>query len=259
MTSIEFSVDTRGIARLVLNRPEVRNAFDRETMESISEAFHSLSSEVRVVVISGAGKVFCAGGDLDMMKRAGEMTAQENIEAASRMRKMFDVINSCAVPTIARVHGACMAGGLGVISCCDVVVAASTTKFSFTEVRLGLVPATISPYVLRKCGYAFARASFLTGERFTAPRAYEVGLVHAVCSDEELDGVVDGYVDMILLGAPKALRSARLLIEKVAATTIEDAATFTPQALAEARASGEAAEGIAAFFEKRKPSWFREV
>lgn len=259
MSPIEFRVDGRGVARLTLNRPEVRNAFDRAMIDAITQTVATLSPEVRVLVINGAGKAFCAGGDLDMMRKAGAATQDENIAAATRMREMFDALDSCPVPTVAVVHGACFAGGLGVISCCDLVVAESATKFAFTEVRIGLVPATISPYAMRKCGYAFARATFLTGERFLAARAREVGLVHALADEENLVAVADEYVEMLLLGAPMALRSAKALIERVSVSSISEAAEFTPQALAAARASGEAVEGITSFFEKRKPNWYTEV
>ncbi|HVL81062.1 MAG TPA: enoyl-CoA hydratase-related protein [Actinomycetota bacterium] len=252
---ISFSTDERGVARLALNRPDVRNAFNDELIAAVTDTVRDLDPSVRVLVLSGEGKVFCAGADLNWMRGMAGYSLDENRADSTRLRTMFEALDECPVPVVGRVHGAAMAGATGLVACCDVAVAAEDTVFAFTEVRLGLVPAVISPFVVRKVGYAFARSMFLTAERFDADRAYEAGLVHRVVPPEELDATVEEYVEAFLAAAPGALRETRRLLEQVVGRQPEDVRELTVQAISEARVGEEGQEGVVAFFEKRPPSW----
>lgn len=252
---LRFDLDDRGVAHLTLDRPDVRNAFDDALISAVTERVADLPDETRVLVLSGAGKVFSAGADLSWMRSMKDFTHAENVEDSTKLRRMFETLDACPVPKVARVHGAAIAGATGLVACCDVAVAAEGTVFAFTEVRLGLVPAVISPYVVRRVGYAFARATFLTAERFDARRAYEAGLVHEVVAPEELDGAVGRYVDAFLAAGPGAVARTRALLDEVWGRPPTDVADRTVEAIAEARVSEEGQEGIASFFEKRKPRW----
>lgn len=254
-TPLRFDVDGRGVARLTLNRPDVRNAFDDELIASISRTVAELPVAVRALVLAGEGKVFSAGADLNWMRSMKDFSYERNVEDSRKLRRMLELLDACPVPVVGRVHGAAIAGATGLVACCDVAVAAEDTVFAFTEVRLGLVPAVISPWVIRKVGYAFARAAFLTAERFDARRAYEVGLVHRVVAPSELDAVVDGYVDGFLASGPEALRETAVLVDHVAGRRPEDVGDRTVETIAGARVSEEGQEGMAAFFEKRDPRW----
>lgn len=253
-----FEVDDRGVATLTLDRPDVRNAFDDELIAAISHRVAELPDDVRVLVLRGAGKVFSAGADLNWMRSMKDFSYSENVEDSRKLRRMFELLDACPVPVVGRVHGAAVAGATGLVACCDVAVAAEGTIFAFTEVRLGLVPAVISPWVVRKTGYAFARAAFLTAERFGAERAYEVGLVHRVVDPDELDDAVEGYVEGFLASGPEALRATRDLVEDVAGRPPAEVGERTVEAIARARVSREGQEGMAAFFEKRSPRWAPE-
>lgn len=245
---IKFERDDRGVAQLQLNRPEVRNAFNAELMEAIVQKTKQPDVGTRVIVLSGAGKIFCAGADLKWMRGGRD---------SGLLREVFEAVDNCPVPVIARVHGAAIAGATGLVAACDLAVAAETTVFAFTEVRLGLVPAVISPYVVRKTGYAFARAAFMTAERFDARRAFEAGLIHRVVAEDKLDETVDSYVDALLAGAPGALVKARNLVNDVTGRRPAEAKSLTVEALSAARFSEEGQEGVAAFLEKRLPSWIK--
>lgn len=253
-----FDVDGRGVAVLTLRRPDVRNAFDDELIAGISRTVAELPDGVRVLVLRGEGKVFSAGADLNWMRSMKDFSYEENVSDSRELRRMFELLDACPVPVVGRIHGAAVAGATGLVACCDVAVAAEGTVFAFTEVRLGLVPAVISPWVVRKTGYAFARAALLTAERFGAERAYEVGLVHRVVSAEELDDVVEGYVEGFLASGPRALRETRDLVDGVAGRPPEEVGERTVETIARARVSEEGQEGIAAFFEKRAPRWAPE-
>jgi methylglutaconyl-CoA hydratase len=252
---IRFETDDRGVARLTLDRPDVRNAFDAELIEAITDAVAGLDPSTRVLVLAGEGKAFCAGADLNWMRGMAGYSLDENRADSTRLRNMFDTLDACPAAVVGRIHGAAMAGATGLVACCDVAVASEDTLFAFTEVRLGLVPAVISPYVLRKVGYAFARAMFLSGERFDADRAYEAGLVHRVVPSADLDATVDEYVDLFLQAAPGAVASTRKLIDAVHGRDPADVRELTVRTIAEARVGEEGQEGMAAFFSKRPPSW----
>ncbi|HVE76608.1 MAG TPA: enoyl-CoA hydratase-related protein [Actinomycetota bacterium] len=255
MTTINFEMDSRGVARLTLNRPEVKNAMNPEMISDVVRTLSELSDDCRVLVIAAAGNVFCAGADLKWM---GQAAMGGTTEDSAILRGLFTAVDQCKVPVVARVQGPAIAGATGLLACCDVVVAAASAVFAFTEVRIGLVPAVISPYVLRKTGYSFARAMFMTGERFDAERAVQGGLVHFAVPDEQLDTKVEEVVSNLVGGAPDALLEARRLLSKVVGRGPEEVADMTVEVLTQRRGSDEAKEGIAAFLEKRKPRWVRE-
>ena len=246
-----------GVEYVSLNRPDVRNAFNEGTITELTWWADSVSRdpEVRAVVLAGHGPVFCAGADLEWMRRMATFTHQENLDDASDMARMFLTLDRLPMPVVGRVHGAAMGGGVGLAAICDIVVAADDTQFGLTEVRLGLIPAVIAPFVIARIGRSAARELFLTGARFPAARARELGLVHAVVPAGGLDAAVRAYLDDLLAGAPGAVRAAKHLIAECCRRSMTEAATLCAEAIAERRASAEGQEGIAAFLEKRKPQW----
>jgi methylglutaconyl-CoA hydratase len=248
-----------GIARLTLNRPERRNAFDEALIAALFEAFTSEAvTQARAVVLRGAGRSFCAGADADWMARAADFSDAENLADAMRLSDMLDAIDRCPAPVIAVVEGACMGGGVGLVACADMVVAEAQASFALSEVRLGILPATISPFVLRAIGTRHARRLFLTAERITAEDALAIGLVHAV--DGDPDAVADGWLKAILLNAPGAVRDAKRLVPQVAGRAIDAALRAeTAATIAARRATDEAREGMAAFLQKRKPGWTNDA
>jgi methylglutaconyl-CoA hydratase len=212
--------------------------------------------DIRVVVLAGRGKSFCAGGDLDWMRRMSGFSEAENLRDAGVLAEMLRVLSTLSKPTIARVHGAALAGGLGLVAACDIAVAAPAASFGTTEVRIGLIPATISPYVINAIGARAARRYFLTAERFDAEEARRLGLVHLVCPSESLDKCTAELAAALLAGGPAALRASKRLIHEVAGRVVDETLIgITVKGIAEMRAAQEAREGIAAFFDKRKPAW----
>lgn len=252
---IIFDVDDRRVATLSLNRPEVRNAFNDKLIAEITRSVQTLPDDVRVLVLKGEGKSFCTGADLHWMRSMAGYSKEENIADSSTLARMFKALDECSVPVVGRIHGAALAGATGLVACCDYVVAGASTIFAFTETRLGLVPAVISPFVMRKVGYSFARAMFLTADTFDAKRAYEVGLVHRVAPDDQLDDAVQEVVESLLKAGPKALIEARGLVDRVWARAPEEVADVTVETIARMRVSEEGQEGVASFLEKRPPNW----
>ena len=252
-------IETQGpVVRVTLNRPEVRNAFNEELIARLTEWALSVGADgpARVAVLAGSGKAFCAGADLTWMSKMVAYTRDENVGDARAMAAMFDALDRLPIPLIGRVHGAALGGGVGLAAVCDIVVAAEDTIFGFTEVKLGIMPAVISPYALAKIGRSAARELFLTGARFTAGRAREIGLVHAVGEDAELDRMVGKYVNDLLTSAPQAVAAAKALIAEVAAAPDRATATaLTAGAIADRRVSPEGQDGMRAFLDKRSPSW----
>jgi methylglutaconyl-CoA hydratase len=242
---------------LTLNRPEVRNAFNAETIAELTTWAAATAADrgVRVVVLAGAGKTFSAGADVGWMSQTVRHTQAQNLADAAATSRMFAAINALPVPVVGRVQGAALGGGAGLAAVCDIVVAEEGAVFGFTEVKLGILPAVISPFVLAKIGPSAARELFLTGARFSATRAREIGLVHAVVPADALDPTVAGYVRECLTGGPEAMAAAKALIPRVVGRPIEEAAPMTAEALAARRVSPEGQEGLTAFLEKRKPSW----
>ncbi|MFN3958305.1 MAG: enoyl-CoA hydratase/isomerase family protein [Parvularculaceae bacterium] len=258
---LTLTIDSRGIARLTLNRPEVKNAFNEDLIGEIADAMGRLNAEksVRVVVMTGAGDAFCAGADLSMMQRVAGYSAAENKQDARRLAHMLHAIYVCEKPVVALVNGHCMGGGVGLASACDIVIAAEEALFALSEVRLGLVPAVISPFVVRAIGVRQARRYFLTGERFDAATAREIGLAHMVAMKARLEATLAGVVDNLLACGPNAQKEAKALIRLVAHRPIDEAVVEeTAGLIARVRASEEGKEGVSAFLEKRKPNWIRD-
>ena len=242
---------------LTLNRPDVRNAFNDQVIVELTAwaATINADDDVRCVVLAGAGKTFCAGADITWMSNALAYTHDENVQDANAMARMFAALDTLPVPLVGRIHGAALGGGAGLASVCDVVVTDENAVFGFTEVKLGILPSVISPYALAKIGRSAARELFLTGMRFSALRAKEIGLVHAVVPVDQLDVMVTLYVNEMLSAAPDALATAKALIPRVWARGASDAAGLTAEAIAAQRVSEEGQEGLRAFLEKRKAKW----
>jgi len=245
------------VAQVTLNRPEVHNAFDAELVARLTATFEELCEreDVRVVVLRGAGASFCAGADLQWMRAMINYSYAQNLEDARALARMFEVIDHCPKPVIARVHGAAMGGGVGLVAVCDLVLATPDVRFAFSEVRLGLIPAVIAPYVVRKIGYGHARALFLTGERFDAETACRIGLVHRVVSAERLDEAIHQTIANLLQNGPQAMASAKMLLHATQTLPVDELRSLTIARIAELRVSPEGQEGIRAFLEKRKPSF----
>src|SRR3954469_8310737 len=249
-----------GVARISLNRPEVRNAFDDALIAALAKSFAELDadSSVRVVVLAGNGPAFCAGADLNWMKRMAGYSYDENLRDARGLADMLSTLARMDKPTIARVHGPAFAGGTGLVAACDIAVGAPEAKFCFSEAKLGLSPATISPYVLRAIGPRAASRYFLTAEVFDAAEALRIGLLSAVVPAAELDAFIGQLAEHLLAGGGGAHARIKDLVRDVAGRPIDDALKAdTARRIAEIRASPEGKEGVASFLEKRKPSWKR--
>lgn len=245
------------VARVVLARPEVRNAFDDVLIRELTAAFQAVGEDedTRVVVLSGDGPSFCAGADIAWMRKAGSYSREENEADAGRMARMLRTIDACPRPVVALVHGAAIGGGVGLVAAADIAIAAEGTVFSLAEVRLGILPSVISPYVLRAIGPRQARDLFLTGDRFDARHALRIGLVHAVVPPDGLEAAGVKKIESLLVAGPEALTVAKGLIEEVTGKSPEEAMPLTVRTIAERRASEEAKEGLSAFLEKRPPAW----
>ena len=248
------------VERLTLNRPDVRNAFNEHVIAELSEwaartREAAVRHDIRAVVIAGAGKVFCAGADVTWMSKTVHYTEEENLRDAIAMSRMFAAINELPVAVIGRIQGAALGGGAGLAAVCDIVAAEDTTLFGFTETKLGILPAVISPFALAKIGQAAARELFLTGARFSAARAKEMGLVHTVVPAGELDAAVDRYLQELSTAGPEAVAAAKALIPNVWGRPIADAMPLTAAAIAARRVSPEGQEGLRAFLGKRKARW----
>ena len=255
----EFLITRRegAVEYLTLNRPEVRNAFNVQMIADLTAWATKIyeDEDVRCVVVAGAGKTFCAGADIGWLSQAVEFTHDENVQDANAAERMFMALDTLPVPLIGRIHGAAVGGGAGLASICDVAVTEEHAVFGFAEVKLGILPAVISPYVLAKIGRSATRELFLTGIRFGAQRAKEIGLVHAVVAAGRLDATVAMYVNEVLASGPEAIATAKALIPRVWARGASDAAGQTAEAIAAQRVSAEGQEGLRAFLEKRKAKW----
>lgn len=244
------------VGTITLDRPESRNALDRDLMIELTQMVSTLSYDgTRVIVLDGAGTAFCAGADVEWMRKARDLDHDDNVADAAVARNLFETIDGCPRAVVARVHGAALGGGAGLVACADVAVAAHDARFGFTEARLGLIPATVSPYVLRKIGPGHARALFTTGERFDAAHALAIGLVHRVCAPEELEHAVADTVLAYLACGPDAIAASKQLVrDATGAMALPDLA----ERLAVTRAGNEAREGLDAFLGKRPPAWSPE-
>jgi methylglutaconyl-CoA hydratase len=245
------------VLHVTLNRPEVHNAFNDELIAEAIELFTNLP-DARAVVLRSEGPNFCAGADLNWMSRMVSYTREENVRDSANLAKMYAVINECPLPVVGRIQGAAIGGGVGLVAVCDVAICASDSKFGLSEVKLGILPAVISPYVIGKIGATHARALFLTGERFDAERALRIGLVHRVVADAAaLDGAVEETLQQLRTSGPEAVRDCKKLIAHVASHELIDAIPYTISAIATRRTSDEGQQGMQAFLKKEKAPWAR--
>jgi len=249
------------VARVWLNRPEQHNSLAAELVAELTSALHELALDptVRIVVLGGYGPSFCAGADIGLMKASAHATFDQNLAEAERLAGLFSTLADLPKPTIARLHGAVLGGGVGLACACDIAVAAADARLGLTEVRLGILPAIISPYVIRRLGDRSARELMLTGERMEAATALRYRLVHHVVPMAQLDAKVDERIQALLSGAPHAQARVKTLLELWADSTWEEYRSGLPRVLAEMRAGEEAKEGLGAFFEKRKPRWAEDA
>jgi len=252
-------IDRHGaVARVTLARPEVRNAFNDAVIAELTQAFRALDADdsVRVVVLAAEGPAFCAGADLNWMRRMAGYSRDENLADAAALAEMLRTIASCRKPTVARVQGDAYAGGMGLVAACDVAVAVDAASFCLSEVKLGLVPATIAPYIVRAMGERAAQRYSLTAERFDAATAHRIGFVHEVCTADALDATVQRLVDAFLAASPEALAACKRLLHAVAGAPIDAALIArTAEFIADARASDDGRHGVASFLGKSKPRW----
>jgi methylglutaconyl-CoA hydratase len=249
------------VVTVMLNRPEVHNALNPALIKALTAVFHELDGrdDVRVIVLTGAGRSFCAGADLEFMRAAANYSPRENVADGQGLFDLMLTIDQCHKPVIGRINGAAVGGGIGLVSSCDIVIAVEWARFGFSEVRLGLVPAVISPFVLARIGISHARKLFLTGERFDARHAQSIGLVNQVVPQEaDLDIRIQEQVTQLKIGAPGAQAAAKQLIRHVAFQTRSAVRDYTAELIAELRASSEGQDGMTAFLEKRRPGWLSQ-
>lgn len=260
--SLKITMDTRGVVTVSLNRPQVRNAFNEKMIQELTSFFAeaALDAQVKVVLLRGEGGVFCAGGDLHWMRKSVELNYNKNLEDTRALAKMFDTLNRFPKPLVGAIQGAAIGGGVGLVSVCDIAIASAETLFSLSEVRLGIVPACIGPFVISKIGASHARRFFMSAERFNAKKAMEIGLVHEVVETTvELNQEIEKVLENILLCGPNAMSVAKKLVFDLSwpeqRAEQKDCLEYVAEALAKLRVSPEGQEGIRAFLEKRKPSW----
>ena len=252
---------THRVAIVWMARAEVRNAFNETTIAELTETFRALGAdpEVRAIVLAAEGPAFCAGADLDWMRRMAQYSNDENRADALKLATMLRTIHECPKPVIARIHGPAFAGGVGLVAACDIAVASITAEFCLTETKLGLIPATIAPYVMRAMGANQARRYFLTAEKFDSGEAYRIGLVHNIAPPEALDGAINELLGALMLTSAEAVTEAKRLVRDLAFRPIDDALVAdTAERIAAIRQSADGREGIASFLEKRKPRWVAE-
>ena len=257
MTILDIQIQGH-VARVFLNRPEVRNAFNDSVITELAETFTRLGNDpgLRAIVLGGHGKAFCAGADLNWMKSMAGYGWEDNRADATRLAEMLWAIYSCPLPVVGRLHGDCYAGGMGLAACCDVLVAAEGMHFCLSEARLGLLPATISPYVMRAMGEQAARRYFITAERFSAAQARDMGFVHELVAPDALDPKVDEIVALLVANGPAAVKACKRLVQDFAGREItQDLRAETARRIADIRASDEGREGVQAFLNKREPAW----
>ncbi len=260
MKHLIFSVANH-VGRITLNSPEVRNAFNDDVIAELTQAFKDMCAnpDVRCIVLAAEGLAFCAGADLNWMRRMADYSHDENVADASKLASMLHTIAACPKPTIARVQGDVYAGGTGLVAACDIAVAVESAQFCISEVKIGLIPATISPYLIRAMGVRAAQRYWLTAERFNAAEAMRIGLVSEVASTQELDAAVNKLCKQLCLASPEALRSTKKLIDAVALKPITpELITHTVQAIADARSSAQGKEGLQSFLQKRQPTWLND-
>ncbi|MFX0117345.1 MAG: enoyl-CoA hydratase/isomerase family protein [Candidatus Hodarchaeota archaeon] len=257
---ITREVDPLPHLRIFLNRPEIHNAFNEQLIAELTTCFNDAdkANDIRAIVLGGHGRSFCAGADLAWMKKSADFTYDENLEDAKALANLFATIDESRKPVIGRINGAAIGGGSGLVAACDITVAVERAKFAFSEINLGIVPAVISPYVLAKIGVANARELFLTGERFSATRAFQIGLVQYVVPEKELDAKISDLLTSLRSSGPQAIPACKELIRTVAPMPKDQVKNYTIQLIAKLRTSEEGKEGIKSFLEKRKPEWLND-
>lgn len=255
-STIHLEVDSQ-IARVTFSRPEIHNAFNSTVITEMQQAFDRITEDdtVRVVVLTGEGKSFCSGADLNWMRSVVDQTFEQNLAESSALARLFYTMYTCRRPVIGRINGAAIGGGAGFVAVCDIAVAARSAKFSFSEVKIGIVPACIGPYVIKKVGEGKTKELFITGERMDAERAHEVGLVNRVVDDDQLDAEIERLTKFIITSGPQAVAMAKELIREVPGMTPEQFQPYTAEMIARLRLSDEGQEGMDAFLNKRKPRW----
>jgi methylglutaconyl-CoA hydratase len=259
-STLKININHR-VAIVWLARPEVRNAFNETTIAELTEAFRALGADpdVRAIVLAAEGPAFCAGADLEWMRRMAQYSRDENRADALKLATMLRTIHECPKPVVARIHGPAFAGGVGLVAACDIAVASLNAEFCLTETKLGLIPATIAPYVMRAMGPNQARRYFLTAEKFDAGEAYRIGLVHNIAPPEALDGAINELLGTLMQTSAEAVTEAKRLVRDLAFRPIDDAVVAdTAERIAAIRQSADGREGIASFLEKRKPRWVAE-
>lgn len=258
---VRYEMDNRGVARITLDQPDKRNAFDGHIIRELTEALEKAAGEsaCRAVILAGAGKHFSAGADLDHMKQTATLSHEDNIADAEALAKLMYTLDRLPVPTIARVQGAAFGGALGLICTCDIAIAADNARFCLSEVRLGLAPAAIGPYVVRVLGERQARRYFLTTEEIRGEKVVALGLAHEMVPEDQLDDVIDGIVEKLLRNGPNALKACKSLIARIGDYQPDaDMTRYTAHLIADLRTGHEGQEGLQAFLEKRQPDWIKE-
>lgn len=259
--SFKYEKNKKNVVTITLDRQEVHNAFNEKLIEDLTKKFREIDQDksVEIVVLTGEGKSFCAGADVNWMKKMKGFTSEQNYEDSWTLSELFNVINRCSKTVIGKVHGYALGGGVGLVCCCDYVISSNDSVFGLTEVRLGLIPAVISPYVISKIGESWARAYFLSGERFDAEKALQMNMIHEVCSLGELDQKVEMKVKEFLKAGPEARRRAKDLIYNISPHLLKDEIReYTCQKISKVRISDEAQEGMTSLLEKRKPNWLNK-
>jgi methylglutaconyl-CoA hydratase len=264
MAETEFEtirlVRTGVTAQVVLNRPDIRNAFNEVMIRELRQAFRILAEDaaLRVVVLTGEGSAFCAGADIHWMRQVLAYSYEENLEDSLQLAHLMREVYDFPRPVVGRINGPAIGGGTGLVACCDIAVATDTAVFSFSEVKIGLVPACISPYVIKRVGERYAREYFLTGERLPAAKALACGLVNRVVPRDALDDVVGRYVETLLSGGPWALATCKRMVRDVARMSLDEAGPYTAEMIAKLRMGDEGQEGMSAFLQRRRPAWWEE-
>jgi methylglutaconyl-CoA hydratase len=255
VTAVRLETDERGVARLVIARPERKNAFDAALIAELTSAIARIDRSSRAVVLQSEGDTFSAGADIEWMRGMAEYSLDENLADSNALAGMFRALYDLEMPLVARVQGASIGGGAGLVAVADIAVASTEATFAFTETRLGILPAVVAPYVVRKIGAARASALFVTGSRIDAKRAHEIGLVERVVEPSDLDAAVGRVLEAIRSGGPKAVNAAKRLVREVEGRRIDEVTDLTVKRIAEIRVSHEGQEGLRAFLERRDPRW----
>ena len=261
MNKVITQIDSRGVAQVTLNNPDKHNAFDDQMIIQLTEAFHTVAAnpDVRIMLLKSEGKSFSAGADLEWMKRMASYSYQQNLNDARALAAMLKALHQMPIPTIARVQGAAFGGAIGLISCCDIALASSNASFALSEVKIGLVPSTISPYVIAAIGERHAKRYFMTAERFDANTALQISLVHEAVEEQFLDDKVEQLITAILSNGPEAVVAAKQLVFAVSGKAIDSSLIeHTCEVIAGIRVSAQGQEGLSAFLDKRKPHWLKD-